>query len=372
MIKQMLQAYFAPALTLVFLVVMVARNPLFNKRRKQLFYWAIGLLGIMIATSWGDCALMGRAPTAAVLIARRLAFCLHFGFSPAAPMVLALIHRKEGREKWWFFLPEAVTLAANLVSFFNGCVVQVTNQNTVELGSLYFLPYLTGGLYLLLLLSRAMDQHYRPNRQAEGAFITGAIIVFAGTIILEVVFSLRFILWSEASAFLVLYFLQLTVEKVAFDPLTGTHSAVAFSNMMEKVRGGRDCTIAMVDMNGLKYINDTFGHSAGNEALKQMSGAVLSAAEGHHMRVYRHGGDEFMVVSLRLCREEMEQILETALTRCGEVEGMPVTFAYGVTEFRSGGDLRAAVTEADERMYAHKKATSPMKCRGDHSDLDDI
>lgn len=90
------------------------------------------------------------------------------------------------------------------------------------------------------------------------------------------------------------------------------------------------------------------------------------------MRVYRHGGDEFMVVSLRLCREEMEQILETALTRCGEVEGMPVTFAYGVTEFRSGGDLRAAVTEADERMYAHKKATSPMKCRGDHSDLDDI
>ena len=370
--KQMLQAYFAPALTLVFLAVLVARNPLFNKRRKRLFYWAIGLLGVMIASSWVDCSLVGRAPTAAVLTARRLAFCFHFGFSPAAPMVLALIHRKEGREKWWFFVPETAALTVNLISLFTGCVVRVTSQNTVELGPLYFLSYLAGGLYLLLLLSRAMDQHYRPNRQAEGALITSAIIVFAVAIILEVVFSLRFILWSAAVAFLALYFLQLNVEKVAYDPLTGTHSAVAFSNTMEKVRRGRDCTIAMVDMNGLKYINDTFGHSAGNEALKQMSGAVLSAAEGHRMRVYRHGGDEFMVVSLRLCRAEMEQILETALTRCGEVEGTPVTFAYGVTEFHSGSDLRAAITEADERMYAHKKATSPLKRRTDHTDLDDI
>ena len=375
MINSTLQVFFAPILTLLALVIMVSRNPLLSDRRKRLFYGASILLTLIIASLWVDYSLMRLAPTPAVLMVRRIAIFVHYGLSPVAPMMLALIHRRKSKkEKWWFFLPATIALAVNIVGIFTGCVISVTEQNSSELGTMYFLPYLVGGIYLLLLLNRAMGQNFRPNRQAEGALITSSIIVFAITIVLEVVWDLRFILWTTATAFLLLYFLQLNVEKVSFDSLTGTYSQVAFSNVTKKLRrgNGKDCTIAMVDMNGLKYFNDTFNHEAGNSALKQMSGAILSATEGHHMRVYRHGGDEFVVVALRLCREEMEQLLEAGLGKCGQVNGVGVSFAYGVTEFHAGNDLRAAISEADERMYAHKRATSKMPRREEYEVLEEV
>ncbi len=375
MIKDMIQVFLAPVLTLFSLAVMVARNPLLSGRKKGLFYGAGVLLLLIIVSIWIDSVLARVSPSVQVITMRKIANFSHYCLAPLAPMLLALLHQRNKKNPgWWFYLPEAVVVGVNIVSLFNGCVVQVTEANTVEPGPMYFLVYLIGGLYLLLLLNRAMGQHYRPNRQAEGALITSAIIVFAITIVLDVVYDLQFVLWSIAVAFLVLYFLQLNVEKVAFDPLTGTHSQVAFSNTTKKMRHGKGktCTIAMVDMNGLKFFNDTYGHSAGNDALKQMSGAILAAVEGQRMRVYRHGGDEFVVVAMRLCREEMETILEGALHQCGEVQGVPVSFAYGVAEFHSGDDLRASISEADERMYAHKKATSPMAQRTDHTDLVEI
>lgn len=375
MIKDMIQVFFAPVLTLLSLVVMVARNPLLSGRKKGLFYSACVLLMLIIASIWMDCAFARLDPTAGVVTARKAANFAHYTLAPVAPMILALLHQRNKKNpKWYFYLPEAVVVVVNSISLFNGCVIQVTEQNATEPGVLYFLPYLIGGLYLLLLLNRAMDQHYRPNRQAEGGLITSAIIVFAIAVVLDVVYDLCFALWSIAVAFLMLYFLQLNVEKVAFDPLTGTHSQVAFSSVTKKLRRGKGkaSTIAMVDMNGLKFFNDTYGHSAGNDALKKMSGAILSATDGRHMRVYRHGGDEFVVVAMRLCRGEMESLLENALHQCGEVEGVPVSFAYGVAEFHSGDDLRASISEADERMYAHKKATSPMAQRTDHTDLEEI
>lgn len=375
MIKDMIQVFFAPVLTLLSLVVMVARNPLLSGRKKGLFYSACVLLMLIIASIWMDCAFARLDPTAGVVAVRKAANFVHYTLAPVAPMILALLHQRNKKNpKWYFYLPEAVVVVVNSISLFNGCVIQVTEQNATEPGVLYFLPYLIGGLYLLLLLNRAMDQHYRPNRQAEGGLITSAIIVFAIAVVLDVVYDLRFVLWSIAVAFLMLYFLQLNVEKVAFDPLTGTHSQVAFSSATKKLRRGKGkaSTIAMVDMNGLKFFNDTYGHSAGNDALKKMSGAILSATDGRHMRVYRHGGDEFVVVAMRLCRGEMESLLENALHQCGEVEGVPVSFAYGVAEFHSGDDLRVSISEADERMYAHKKATSPMAQRTDHTDLEEI
>lgn len=375
MIKDTIQVFFAPVLTLFSLAVMVARNPLLSGRKKGLFYSACVLLLFIIGSIWIDSALAQFSPSAQILTMRKAANFVHYCLAPMAPMLLALLHQRNKKNpKWYFYLPEAIVVGVNILSLFNGCVVQITKENTVDIGTMFFLVYLVGGLYLLLLLNHAMGQHYRPNRQAEGALITSAIIVFAISIVLDVVYDLRFILWSIAVAFLMLYFLQLNVEKVAFDPLTGTHSQVAFSNTTKKIRRGKgkDSTIAMVDMNGLKFFNDTYGHSAGNDALKQMSGAILAATEGRRMRVYRHGGDEFVVVAMRLCREEMESLLEDALHQCGEVEGVPVSFAYGVAEFHSGDDLRASISEADERMYGHKKATSPMAHRTDHTDLAEI
>lgn len=375
MIKDMIQVFFAPVLTLLSLAVMVARNPLLSGRKKGLFYGACVLLLLIIVSIWIDSTLVRFSPSPRIVTMRKIANFAHYCLAPIAPMVLAMLHQRNKKNpKWYFYLPGAVVVGVNIVGLFNGCVVKVTEENTVEPGPMHFLIYLIGGIYLLLLLNRAMGQHYRPNRQAEGALITSAIIVFAVAIVLEVVYGLQFVLWSIAVAFLMLYFLQLNVEKVAFDPLTGTHSQVAFSSATKKMRRGKgkDSTIAMVDMNGLKFFNDTYGHSAGNDALKQMSGAILAATEGQHMRVYRHGGDEFVVVAMRLCREEMESLLENALHQCGEVEGVPVSYAYGVAEFHSGDDLRTTISEADERMYAHKKATSPMVQRTDHTDLEEI
>ncbi len=126
--------------------------------------------------------------------------------------------------------------------------------------------------------------------------------------------------------------------------------------------------VCSADMNGLKYINDNFGHDAGDTALSG-SAQILKGAALPEDLVFRVGGDEFMVLGLR---EEDGAIGELGARMEAEIQAFrkshqleyPVDISYGVVlqdMEQYGGTLEELAKQADELMYEMKKGRDPHR-----------
>ena len=111
--------------------------------------------------------------------------------------------------------------------------------------------------------------------------------------------------------------------------------------------------LAVVDVDGLKRINDRHGHARGDELIRAV-GQGLGKLNGADTRCYRLGGDEFAI--LALCRREAElherlALLEAELTAQGfDQAGL----SRGCVYWEPDSDPAALLREADRQMYRHK------------------
>lgn len=153
-------------------------------------------------------------------------------------------------------------------------------------------------------------------------------------------------------------------ERMALiDPLTGLPNRRFFQLTLEMefaaARRGRDLVLAVFDMDGLKRINDRYGHAAGDAALQHVAQTLLA-----HLResdiVGRLGGDEFGVI---LVNANAEQAREKAVELAGQIGTAParhggreiaVSVSYGTTTFDSGTSAADAIDAADKAMYEQK------------------
>src|SRR3984957_10274776 len=152
------------------------------------------------------------------------------------------------------------------------------------------------------------------------------------------------------------------------DALTGTFNRHAFFQLLDALTAGgmqaRGCA-AMIDVDGLKKLNDSFGHEFGDNALVRVAAAIQQLAREDN-RLFRWGGDEFLLVALHqttaAVAAQLERINPTLATS-GEVA---VQVSYGAVEFGAVSALPDAVRQADAVMYARRRerALSAMPADG--------
>jgi len=144
------------------------------------------------------------------------------------------------------------------------------------------------------------------------------------------------------------------------DQLTGLYNRFYFVEEMKRLERGRDfpITIIVVDINGLKFINDSMGHQKGDELI-QACARVLSDSLRDEDILARIGGDEFAVllpetdeVSGKKVIERMLSNIEKHNHECPEI---PLSVAVGITTAnKPGASLEKTLDSADENMYLHK------------------
>jgi len=147
------------------------------------------------------------------------------------------------------------------------------------------------------------------------------------------------------------------LERIAHtDELTGLPNRRAWREelpreMARAKREGWPLCVAMLDIDGLKKLNDTHGHHAGDQLLKQNAAAWSSALRPVDL-LARYGGDEFAAV-LTGCRREDAQKLVDRL-----VEATPEdhSFSVGIAEWDGSQDVQALMATADASLYAAKGA----------------
>ena len=146
------------------------------------------------------------------------------------------------------------------------------------------------------------------------------------------------------------------------DQLTGLYNRSFFAAEIERLEGSREYPISIIaaDANGLKLINDTLGHSAGDELLR--CGATLLRQSLRKSDILaRVGGDEFAVILPRTDALTVEAIVERINTSAQNNQlqvqqlGLPISFSIGVaTAVDMSLSLDEALKAADNSMYRNK------------------
>ena len=118
-------------------------------------------------------------------------------------------------------------------------------------------------------------------------------------------------------------------------------------------------SVLSADLNGLKRINDTFGHQAGDGVIRQAA-AVLRETLPEKSMLYRVGGDEFVGVMRDQTPEQLQALSETICENVSKAaaEGVPLSLSVGYARFDTVQDRNLLDTcrRADAQMYAYKKS----------------
>jgi diguanylate cyclase (GGDEF)-like protein len=149
------------------------------------------------------------------------------------------------------------------------------------------------------------------------------------------------------------------------DSLTPVANRRAFVRELSRMiaftrRYGPPSSVVYFDVNGMKQINDTHGHPAGDAALRHVADILCKNVRSADV-VGRLGGDEFGVI---LTQTNQEQATAKATALAEEIGDAPlrwgetritVSAAYGVYSFSGSDDAQVAIEAADKAMYRQKR-----------------
>ena len=164
-------------------------------------------------------------------------------------------------------------------------------------------------------------------------------------------------------------------EQAIRDGLTGLynrrHLDEALAREMNRSRReGAPMAVLLVDVDHFKRINDTLGHQAGDEVLRQMAGRLARSSRGGDL-VFRYGGEEFLLAlphadgeaALRKA-EALRQACSDTPIKLGE-DTLRITVSVGVSVFPACGDsMETLIRAADEALYRAKHQGRNRVCVG--------
>ena len=168
---------------------------------------------------------------------------------------------------------------------------------------------------------------------------------------------------TDVSDFLELYnnltqYSGMLKEEKEHDQMTGLFNKGKFMDL-KRTLFPKLSSIAIfnMDVNNLKYMNDTFGHEAGDRLLIKAARS-LQTVSARNVMGFRLGGDEFMLVALHVSLEDAEKIKanwEEALRKLNEEQdGIECVIACGMAYGTEGYNLDELLAQADQLMYEDK------------------
>jgi diguanylate cyclase (GGDEF)-like protein len=151
------------------------------------------------------------------------------------------------------------------------------------------------------------------------------------------------------------------------DELTGLYNRRGFNLLAEQshkdaLRAGTDQVVSFIDADGLKEVNDAYGHHAGDELLRNLADVLRHTFREADV-IARLGGDEFCVLGTAQANgHAIAQRLAAAIAKFNEdaaARGFELKASCGISSWsaQSGQTLEEVVRQADEAMYSAKRAT---------------
>lgn len=144
------------------------------------------------------------------------------------------------------------------------------------------------------------------------------------------------------------------------DMLTGLYNRTYFDEKISEILKEEDFSIGVVvgDLNGLKIVNDAFGHLEGDKYIKYISKILKDTCKENGF-VFRWGGDEFITLLMNSSEEDCKEYIETINKICKEKSKSCHEYSIGISQgyamFNpSNNEIYKVLKEADKMLYSNK------------------
>jgi len=262
---------------------------------------------------------------------------------------VVLSQRQNPTTKRYLYIVIFVNAIISFVSIPTGCVFSIGPDYSVVHGPLYIVPYLATIFNCTVLMITGI-KNFKTNPGETTIIFAMVISPFIATY-LEVIHGFKCMIPLSFIICVIFYFMCLNVQLYRRDTLTQLLNRRSFF-MDAKRRSNKKMIVLSMDLNNLKYYNDTFGHAAGDLAITT-STACMQKAFSKAGVVYRTGGDEFMALFVNKSEEEVNKLIENFKAILGKTEYM---VACGTSVYTPGNNFEDIVAESDARMYKDKIA----------------
>ncbi len=346
MLKEYILQNWALILIMMAFSILLKTTVFLDRKIKGRMYALIGVVFVLSIIVFLEFNLAGRGESVQL---RTVLTAIRYS---ATPFIIAMIIYTLAMEMRWFvFLPAIALAVINMVSIFNGMVFCIRDDCSLARGPLGYLPYVVVGLYSAALVYILFKQSNKQSTEIIPifflcfAFATGLILPFFLGKDYSQVFCVTIII--ALFVYYVFSILQLTKK----DSLTSLLNRQAYYADVGDNSKDIDAVIS-IDMNGLKEINDTGGHAAGDEALKALALCFLHATTSKQS-VYRVGGDEFVIVCRKTSETEIHHLVERIQSNVSEAHlSCAIGYCFCPNNTKT---TREMLKESDEMMYSDKE-----------------
>lgn len=263
-------------------------------------------------------------------------------------MQITTTHSLTRRAFALLLIPEIVSVVLFFSSQWTRLVFYFHEDNHYSGGPLAWLPYFLFGFYIIVFLVHNMIFFKKDTLKVR--LVTAYIALgAAGGVLLYIFLEAERDYSALFTSGILLYFIFLYIHLAKVDPLTGLMNRQCYYT--DIASGNRSVTaVVSIDMNGLKILNDTNGHEAGDTALKIVANKMVEYC-GNGASVYRVGGDEFMI----FYRDVNEETVAEAVGRMKKgMEETDYRCAFGYAMRHPYESVESAIQRSDQMMYREK------------------
>ena len=361
-------------LSLIVLGVLVWENNRLSKKEKNILYITYTLVAFAALMEWLGIRFNGDVTTPEWML--RAVKCGDYILTPFAGGALVCHFRGSSICKKLIGGVLITNTVFQLIAAFTGWMLNVDAQNRYFHGPLYVVYV---AFYILLIILIAIEFITRGRcfrRQNRTSLYTILALVIVGILLQELLgreYRTAYLGLTLGMAMMFIHiteFSQLSSDDriheqqtvINTDVMTGLLSRYAYEHALKDLDSSASfpehLTVFSIDINGLKHVNDTLGHAAGDELICAAADCIKDTFESNGM-CYRVGGDEFIVLS-KMDKEQAQkaivQLKKNAAAWHGEkVEALHLAagFATKIDHPDLSGEKLASV--ADKEMYEEKK-----------------
>ena len=358
-------------LALLILCTLVYENDRISTTKRKIFYLTYVLIFIASLAEWVGVYISGIMGVPAVCL--RIVKCIDYILTPLAGA--ALVGQMRLRNVWTKILNVVILFNTliQLVSFFTGWMTKVDEKHYYHHGPLYNI-YI-GEYVIVLLLVIILFLNYGKNFRKQNRLSIYLVMVFmlVGIIMQEGLgkdVRTAYLAMTIGATLMFIHSTEYSQQKkddelleqriqIKTDALTGLLSRYAYNNALDKYTTDMPESLVAfsIDINGLKGVNDTLGHEAGDELICGAAACIKNVFD-EVGSCYRTGGDEFIVLASMSkneavkCVQDIEKLTKNWTGSL--VDSLALSVGYAVLEEHKDCNCSELIQVADKQMYMAK------------------
>ncbi|BCZ45475.1 GGDEF domain-containing protein [Clostridium gelidum] len=361
-------------IVLSILLIILLGHAYFNMNRKtttnRLFMWIMGLTCITSILEIFS-VLLNNPNLKQFMVLHNLVNIIGFIVTPIIPY-LAYIFIKEWVNRYQeekietnyiLLLPLLINGIATLTSNNESGLFYITSNNTYERGALFFILPCVSYIYFVYNLY-FMYKHRKKFTFSECVMFSSYYILPAVFTVIQLKNYVYLTIWNSAAIITVITYIFILNDQAYRDGMTGLGNRLAYEQYAQNInhRKQKELSIIYIDIDEFKNINDQYGHSEGDEAIKTFANLLSKSFTLRQKKLIRLGGDEFVILLEENQKEKvvsyiqnLTQNVETYNNR-GE-KSYRFKFSYGLVGYINANEsIYQLLERADQLMYEQKKS----------------